>query len=814
MSYCTALLLACLPQTAPESGYMLPPPEMVALLDAAPTPSVRPSPNARWLLLVERPSMPPLADVLRPWIGLAGSRIDPVTRAPKRELFETGLILRALEGGEERRVALPSGARIDGVSWSHTSQHFAFALRTHSGVELYAVDVETLAPKQVAVRLNTMLAGWSWDADGRHLLCALVPDDLGAAPAPPVVPSGPAIQETQGEVSPTRTFQDLLQDEHDCQLFEHYGRSQLVRVSVDGGQVERLGAAGLIDSFDPSPSGEYLLVARIERPFSYLLTSGSFPRRYEIWNRTGALVHTAAVQPLGENIPIEGVRTGPRQLAWKASAPASLTWFEALDGGDPRRAAEHRDRALALDAPFTGEPRELLQLQHRARGLTWFADPNLVAASEFDRDKRWTRTRLIALDGSAEPRVLDDRSVNERYKDPGSIVQVAQPDGTRLPLQDGEWIYRAGMGATPQGSRPFLDRQNLSTLASERLWQCAEGRFETFSAVVAHSSGAKPSVLITSESPDQPPSWKRLDLEAGSSRDVLAMPDPQPALRGITKRLIRYKREDGVDLSATLYLPKDHVEGTRLPLVVWAYPTEYNDPQTAGQVSGSPYRFTRISGPSHLFFLLAGYAVLDDAAMPVVGDPLTMNDSFLDQIVASAKAAVAEADRLGVGDPSRAGVGGHSYGAFMTANLLAHCDVFKAGIARSGAYNRTLTPFGFQSERRTLWEAPEVYGRLSPFFSAHRINEPLLMIHGERDSNSGTFPMQSERLFQAIKGHGGWARLVVLPGEDHGYQGRESVLHCLAEMLEWFDEHVKNVPGAGAQAPGPAMPVEAGASQR
>jgi dipeptidyl aminopeptidase/acylaminoacyl peptidase len=275
-------------------------------------------------------------------------------------------------------------------------------------------------------------------------------------------------------------------------------------------------------------------------------------------------------------------------------------------------------------------------------------------------------------------------------------------------------------------------------------------------------------------------------------------PDPAPQLRSITKQLVTYKRADGVPLSFTLYLPANYKKGERLPTIVWAYPLEFSDAGTAGQVSGSPSHFTTIGGISQLFLVTQGYAVLDDATMPVIGDPETMNNTYVEQIVASAKAAIDKAVEMGVADRDRIGVGGHSYGAFMTANLLAHSDLFRAGVARSGAYNRTLTPFGFQSERRTLWEAPEMYMKVSPFMHADKIKHPILLIHGMADDNSGTFPIQSERLYQAIKCNGGIVRYVQLPYEAHGYLARESTEHTLYEMVSWFDKWVKN---ASASAP-------------
>lgn len=388
--------------------------------------------------------------------------------------------------------------------------------------------------------------------------------------------------------------------------------------------------------------------------------------------------------------------------------------------------------------------------------------------------------------------MLTDRSIRDRYGDPGSLITVPDETGHYIVLQHGPWVYRAGLGASADGNLPFLDRQNIETLKSDRLWRCEKGKFEYAVALIDGMAAGNPSFVTQRQSPSDPPNYFLRAGETRSPEPLTDFADPTPQIRDIKKQLVKYEREDKVPLSATLYLPADYEEGTRLPLLVWAYPIEFNDADTAGQVTSSPWRFTTIRGSSHLALLTQGYAILDGATMPIVGHPETMNDTFIEQLVASAQAAIDKVVEMGVADENRVAVGGHSYGAFMTANLLAHSDSFRAGIARSGAYNRTLTPFGFQSERRPLWEAREVYFNVSPFMHADKIDEPMLMIHGEEDNNSGTFPMQSRRLFQAIKGNGGTARLVMLPEESHGYRARESVMHVQAEMLGWLDRYVKN----------------------
>jgi dipeptidyl aminopeptidase/acylaminoacyl peptidase len=435
----------------------------------------------------------------------------------------------------------------------------------------------------------------------------------------------------------------------------------------------------------------------------------------------------------------------------------------------------------------------MLRLEHRYRGLVWGGRDGVALVSDYDRDRRWQRTFLIRTDRPAEPpRLVWQRSVRDRYGDPGTPLLRTLPDGGRVLWQTGNAIYLAGAGASPDGDHPFLDRFDLDTFQSERLFQCSPGTYERVVALVDGGSDAEVRFITQHETPESPPNYRLRTAGDSETTPLTRFPDPVPSLRRISKQLVTYKRADGTPLSFTLYLPPDYQPGQRLPTVVWAYPLEYNDPDTAGQVSGSTNRFTMPSGASHLFFALQGYAVLDGATMPVVGPPETMNDNFVEQIADSARAAIAKAAELGVTDPDRVGIGGHSYGAFMTANLLAHSDLFRAGIARSGAYNRTLTPFGFQGERRTLWEAPATYAQISPFMHADKIDEPILLIHGEQDNNSGTFPMQSERLFQAIKGNGGNVRYVTLPLESHGYAARESIEHTLYEMIAWFDRHVKN----------------------
>jgi dipeptidyl aminopeptidase/acylaminoacyl peptidase len=589
----------------------------------------------------------------------------------------------------------------------------------------------------------------------------------------------------------------LLKNPHDEDLFEYYATSQLALVNITTLRATPVGMPAIFASTEASPDGNHILVVLNHKPYSYILTANAFPKEVEVWDHTGKAEHKLASLPLADQVPIEGVPTGPRGYHWRPTSGvenATLVWVEALDGGDTRKPAPRRDRVLMLKAPFKDAPTEIARTQYRYAGITWGAR-GLALLRDSDRARRMGRTFLLNVDDlTQQPRLVWERSVQDRYNDPGQPVMRTLANGQRVMWQHDNHIYLNGLGASPQGDRPFLDRFNLATFKAERIFRSDDKSYESFVVMLADDA----SRFITRyETSNDPPNYF-IRTNGGTKKSLTNFTDPTPQLRAIKKQLVTYKRADGVPLSFTLYLPPDYKEGTRLPSVIWAYPREFGDADTAGQVSGSANRFTTISGMSQLFFLLQGYAILDDATMPVIGDPETMNNTYVEQIVASAKAAIDKAVEMGVTDRNRVGVGGHSYGAFMTANLLAHSDLFKAGIARSGAYNRTLTPFGFQSERRTLWQAPEMYLKVSPFMYADKIKEPILLIHGEADDNSGTFPIQSDRLYQAIKGNGGNVRYVTLPLEAHGYAARESLEHTLWEMITWFDKYVKNAPPATA----------------
>ena len=792
-------ILATLPllglTVAAQDGYKKAPPEVSSILSAPVTPVAFVSPSRDAMLLATSLRYPPLADLAEPMLRLAGQRINPNSNGPHRYPYFVALSLKRLADDAEIKVALPAGAKVGAPIWSADGKRFVFTNTTASGVELWSGDAANGAVKKLRdARVNTTGGdAVQWMPDNRTLMVLLVPAKRPAAPTPVNIPREPNWQESSGRPGPVRTFQDLLKTPYDEDLFEYYATAQLTMIDSETGKVSSLGAPGIFRSIDVAPDGNHILVGRIHRPFSYLYPDFAFPRDVEVWDRKGKLIHKVASLPLADQIPIDGVPTGPRNYRWRPTEPATLIWVEALDGGDPKKKVSHRDRVLMLKAPFNGTPTELYKTEHRFASMQIGEKAGLAFISDYDRDRRWSRTFMMNLDRNETPKMIWSRNVQDRYGDPGTPVTRLIYGNTRAILQDGDWILLNGAGASPEGDRPFLDRFNLSTLKSARVFR-SEGN--SYEAVVAILSDDGKRFITRRESASETPNYNLVDARSNAIqvKSLTKFPDATPQLSGIKKQLVTYKRADGVQCSFTLYLPPDYKAGTRLPTVVWAYPLEFNDASTAGQVTGSTQRYTQLLGPTHLFFLLRGYAVLDNATMPVVGDPETVNNTYIEQIVMSAKAAIDKATEMGVTDPERVGVGGHSYGAFMTANLLAHSNLFRAGIARSGAYNRTLTPFGFQSERRTIWEAPDLYIKVSPFMVANKINEPVLFIHGEADDNTGTFPIQSERMYQAVRGNGGTVRLVTLPLEAHGYSSRETIEHVLHEMISWFDKHVKNAP--------------------
>jgi dipeptidyl aminopeptidase/acylaminoacyl peptidase len=682
---------------------------------------------------------------------------------------------------------LPAPAKASAPVWSPDGKQFAFTNVTAHEVELWVAGSATGVMRRVAGHVNAVRVGVptvQWLGDNRTLIVSIVPSDRGALPPEPALPKGPHVQESLGNAGPAPTYEDLLSTPHDEDLFDYYATAQLAYVDAANGKISPFGKPGIFTMLQPSPDGQHLLAGRLHKPYSYQLPANLFPQEIEVWDRNAKAEFKVASLPLAEHIPLAGVRTGPRSYQWLPDKPATLVWVEALDGGNPKEKVPHRDKIVSLAAPFSGQPHQIFQTEERFRGLTVLAGGKALV-QDYERVQRIERTLRIDLEKPGAPvQIIFRRNERDAYHDPGAPVIRISPDGRREPLQQGDDIYLFGHGASPSGDQPFLDRFNLSTGKAERLFHSTSG----FEEVVAVLDDAGSRLLTRRESPTDPPNYF---IRSGSTLTPLThFANPSPQAAEVKKQLVTYKRADGVPLSFTLYLPPDYQPGKRLPAIVWAYPYEFSDADTAGQVTGhAAQAFPELN--YHQLVVLHGYALVDNAAMPIVGDADMVNNTYVDQLLMDARAAVDKAVEMGVADRDRIGVFGHSYGAFMTANLLAHSKLFRAGVAESGAYNRTLTPFGFQSERRTFWEAPEVYATMSPFWFADKIKTPILLIHGEADDNTGTFPIQSERLYAAVRGNGGTVRLVMLPSEAHSYRGKESMEHVLYEELAWFDTYLK-----------------------
>jgi dipeptidyl aminopeptidase/acylaminoacyl peptidase len=766
------------------------------------------------MLLVSWQDYPPMSRVATPFLRLAGARVEPRNHSRHDTPggygitpCATGYVIVRVADGSQLQVALPPGACPGRPRWTADGKRFAFQNIATDAVELWVGDAANGEAHRVAgARLNPMLGSTlQWMADQKTLLVKLVPDGQGAPPPTPLVPTGPSIQETTGEKGKSSTYEtrDTLTSKHDEDLFDYYAACQLAFVDAATGSVTPVGEVGAYDAVEAAPDGEHVLVTRIHKPYSYVTTSERFPRDVDVWDRSGSVVRSVASLPLADRVPVHGVPRGPRDFAWRPTDPATLVWAEALDGGDWNVKVPARDKIMLSKAPFSAPAVEIARTEQRFDGLLWSEQPSVALLREEDRNRHWMRTHVMNVDDpGVRPRVLWDLSTDEHYKDPGQPVRRELPNGSWVVRQDGDAIFLDGEGASPDGDRPFLDRLDLKTQKVERLFRSDRTACERFLSFAGTDTR---SFLTWHQSPTDPPNALERTLGpavsgaaageadyASTARAITHLADPTPVVRTIKKRLVRYKRKDGLDLSFTLYTPPGYVEGTRVPTILYAYPLDYADVSKAGQVTGSEQTFTRLR--QYRLLLLAGYAIIDQAAFPVVGDPKKAYDTYLEQLVLDAKAAVDNAVSLGVADPDRIGVTGHSHGAMMTANLVAHSDLFRAGVATSGAYNKTLTPFGFQNERRSVWEAPTVYRNVSPYFFADKLRAPLLIVHGQDDANPGTAPLQATTLYEAIRGNGGTARLVMLPHEPHLYSAMESNEQLVYEMLRWFDRYVKNAP--------------------
>ncbi|MES3084322.1 S9 family peptidase [Sphingomonas faeni] len=782
-------------QTPGGSTYHRAPDAIAKALETPPTPGVAVSPDHRTLAILGRENLPSIANLSKPILRLGGYRIDPATngQAEVRVQWLNALSFKDVSSGRTVSVKLPTGLRFASPNWSPDGTRLAFYAQDAEGLSLWIAERDGSA-RTVARALNgTFGTPFVWMPDSKALVAYTVPTGRGAAPVASSTPAGPVIQESAGRTSAARTYEDLLGDAHDEALFDHYFTGQLVRIDL-AGAARPIGTPGLITDFSVSPDGRYLLTERLKRPYSYLLPARFFPTEIAVSTIGGQPVKTLVDRPLADDLPVDFDATvkGPREAMWRSDAPATLVWAEALDGGNPRAKIAFHDKVMMQPAPFDAAPVELAQTPARYATILWGDDRFAMVV-----DREWrsrTEHRLaVAPSRPGQTRTISTRNYQDQYGDPGD--PMVEDNAAGKPVMrftpDHGGVYVTGDGATKTGAFPFLATMPVAGGEQTRLWTAKAPYYET---VVALLDDKAQRILTRRESAKLAPNYMIRGVKGGGAKPVTAFVDPAPVFAGVTQRTITYPRADGLQLSGSLYLPAgyDVKRDGPLPTLLWAYPAEFTDAKVAGQTVDQGNRFVRPRGISHLFLLTQGYAILDNPSMPIIGEGgAEANDTYVKQLQQDAQAAVDAVVKLGVGDRSRMAVGGHSYGAFMTANLLAHTDLFRAGIARSGAYNRTLTPFGFQAEQRTYWQATPTYTEMSPFTYADRIKAPILLIHGGADDNSGTFPIQSERMYAALKGNGATVRYVVLPNEPHGYRALESTEETLWQMTDWLNRYVK-----------------------
>ncbi len=783
-----------------ELVYQKPPKEILELADFERAPSLMMDSKRTKMIFQYRNTYKTLADLSEQEIRLAGLRINPKTNIASTVTYLNNLKYKNFNDIEAKQIeGLPVNAKISNMSWSPDETKIAFTNTTQKGVELWYIDVAIgKAIKLTEDNLNANMGNpYTWFKDNNSLLIRVLPKGKSALiDAKEAVPTGPTISISEkGEKAQNRTYQDLLQNITDEANFEALATSELYKVDLTG-KTTLWKEKAIYSGETFSPDGNYILISTIKRPFSYIVPLGRFPSETNIYDQNGKLITKFNERPLLEVIPkgFMSTYTGKRSISWRSDQPATLYWAEALDGGDQEKQVPYRDEIFQLAAPFTGQPTSLVKTINRYAGIIW-GNENVAVLYDNWWNTRNTKTYLFnPSDSTQEPIVISDRNYQDTYSDPGSFDTKRNQYGRNILNIDGDKAYLIGDGYTEKGQFPFVDEFDLKTKASKRLYQSnyTDKKLE----IVSINDAKRGEYLVRLQSPTEYPNYFVLNTKKRIAPiAVTHFDNPFKSITNVYKEVVKYKRPDGVELTGTLYLPAgyDMQKKEKLPMVMWAYPTEYKDKSSAGQNTTNPNEFIYPYYGSPIYWVTRGYAILDDAAFPIVGEgKAEPNDTFIEQLVANAKAAIDAVDDLGYVDRNRVAVGGHSYGAFMTANLLTHSDLFAAGIARSGAYNRTLTPFGFQAEERNYWEAPEVYNSMSPFMHADKMKHPLLLIHGGDDNNPGTHTMQSERYFNALKGLGAPARLVILPKESHGYAAKESILHLLWEQDEWLEKYVKN----------------------
>jgi dipeptidyl aminopeptidase/acylaminoacyl peptidase len=779
-------------------SYQKPSAEILALADYERAPSVSMDSKKEYMLLSYRNTYKTLDDLNQEEMRLGGLRINPVTNISSTVTYINNLKIRKIAAKDETQVSgLPQNARLTNISWSPDEKKIAFTNTTNSGVELWIIDVATASAKKITSdNLNANLGSpYSWMNDNQTLLVKILPKNRPALiNEKKDLPKGPTVSVSDGAKSQNRTYQDLLKNKNDEANFDALVTSELYKVTISGAST-LFKPADIYAGESFSPDGNYLMITTIQKPYSYIVPLSRFPQKSVVYDLNGKEIKQVNEVPLTEIMPkgFSSVRKGKRSMSWRADKPATLVYVEALDEGDQAKKVDYRDEVFQWNAPFNSAPTSMMKTQQRFGGISWGNDSFAIAYDSW-YDTRNAKTYLLNPSNPNEtPKVISDRNSQDIYSDPGNFETKKNEFGRYVIATENGNAYLIGDGHTKEGQFPFIDELNLKTLKTKRLYTSKiKDKKEDLMSIEDYKKG---DVLVMIQSKNDYPNYYFRNIKSGKLTPITAFKNPFESIKNVYKEVIKYKRKDGVDLSGTLYLPAgyDRTKKEKLPLLIWAYPAEFKDKNSAGQNDKNPNEFTFPNYGSFVYWVTKGYAVLDDASFPIIGEGTTEpNDTFITQLVDDAEAAINAVDNLGYINRKKVAVGGHSYGAFMTANLLTHSNLFACGIARSGAYNRTLTPFGFQSEQRNYWDVPTIYNGMSPFMNADKMKTPLLLVHGDADNNPGTFTLQSERYFQALKGLGAPARLVLLPKESHGYAAKENIFHLLWEQDQFLEKYLKN----------------------
>lgn len=782
-----------------ELTYQKPSKEILDLADYERAPSVSMDTKKEYMLLSYRNTYKTLDELNQEEMRLGGLRINPITNISSTVTYINNLKVRKIKDKNETQVTgLPQNPKISNISWSPDEKKLAFTHTTATGVELWVLDIasaKAIRLTEATVNAN-MGSPYSWYRDNQNLLVRMLPKNRPALiDSKKDLPKGPTVSTSDGSKSQNRTYQDLLKNKTDETNFETLVSSELYKIDLSG-KASLYKSADLYAGEGFSPDGNYIMITTIQKPFSYIVPLSRFPMKSVVYDLTGKEIKVVNEVPLSEIMPkgFMATRKGKRSMGWRSDAPATLYFVEALDGGDPANKVDFRDEVFLWQAPFTSNPTSLVKTVQRYGGIVW---GNNTTAILYDQwyDTRNEKTYLFNPSNPGQaPKVIFDRNSQDIYSDPGSFETIKNQYGRQVLALENDNAFLVGEGHTKNGQFPFIDEFNIKTFKTKRLYQSAyKDKKESIFSIEDFKKG---DVLVQIQSKSEYPNYYFRNIKKKNElTQITNFKNPFESIKNVHKEVIKYKRKDGVELSGTLYLPVgyDMKKKEKLPLLIWAYPEEYKDKNSAGQSSQNPNEFTFPNYGSFVYWVAKGYVVLDDASFPIIGEGSTEpNDTFITQLVDNAAAAIDAVDKLGYINRKKVAVGGHSYGAFMTANLLTHSDLFACGIARSGAYNRTLTPFGFQSEQRNYWEVPEVYNTMSPFMTADKMKTPLLLVHGDADNNPGTFTLQSERYFQALKGLGAPVRLLLLPKESHGYAAKENILHLLWEQDQFLEKHLKN----------------------